>query len=377
MVPYVDVIATNYNVDSSDGWIARYYFDGLRRLSGGKPVLVSEWFFASDENRTGNLNNGHLMAVASQMERARGAGAAAEAFAREPSIVGVHWFQYYDHPRGGRGDGEDYNFGLVDVQDRPYEELVGVFSRLNPRLAAIHTRARPPATAPYALPHATIDARDGSLADWPKARALLPAMKVPPSEVPFADLYLAWDEGGLSLALIGMDYYSPELIPPGAELPPSETFHVDWGVDAGRGRRRFALRIVPSLARGDGYEMRAELCGVTADGCTPVPGAVAAYFGADQPRITAEIRLPWRALGIDGAPPRALRTELGVTAFHRARWMSSSGRAPAVAMRNPAGWRTVPLASAAAVPESLPVRDLLRRSASADAEGTPRTPHRN
>ena len=44
MAPYVDAIATNYNVDASDGWIADYYFDGLRKLSGGKPVLVSEWF---------------------------------------------------------------------------------------------------------------------------------------------------------------------------------------------------------------------------------------------------------------------------------------------------------------------------------------------
>lgn len=32
--PYVDAIATNYNVDSPDGWIARYYFDGLRELTG-------------------------------------------------------------------------------------------------------------------------------------------------------------------------------------------------------------------------------------------------------------------------------------------------------------------------------------------------------
>ena len=70
MTPYVDAIATNYNVDASDGWIADYYFDGLRKLSGGKPVLVSEWFFAARQNRTGNRNNGHLMTVDTQAERA-------------------------------------------------------------------------------------------------------------------------------------------------------------------------------------------------------------------------------------------------------------------------------------------------------------------
>ena len=32
----------------------------------------------------------------------RGAMAAAQRFARLPEIVGLHWFQYYDHPNGGR-----------------------------------------------------------------------------------------------------------------------------------------------------------------------------------------------------------------------------------------------------------------------------------
>ena len=56
MAPYVDAISVNYNVDAADGWIAPYFFDGLRDLSGGKPVLVTEWFYAAAENRSGNLN---------------------------------------------------------------------------------------------------------------------------------------------------------------------------------------------------------------------------------------------------------------------------------------------------------------------------------
>jgi hypothetical protein len=74
MARHVDAIATNYNPDSGDGWIAHYYFTGLEELSGGKPVLVTEWFFAANENRTGNSNNGHLMTVATQADRARGDG---------------------------------------------------------------------------------------------------------------------------------------------------------------------------------------------------------------------------------------------------------------------------------------------------------------
>ena len=345
MAPWVDAIATNYNVDSPDGWIARYYFDGLRALSGGKPVLVSEWFFAANENRTGNRNNGHLMTVATQAERARGAAAAAARFAREPEVVGAHWFQYYDHPRGGRGDGEDYDFGLVDVDDRPYGKLVAALGRVNPRLAAFHRAARVVSLRPRAeLPEAPIDPRDRSLAEWPKERALV-ALRAPAPEVPFGDLYVAWSREGLSLAAIAMDYYAPELLPADQELPLDECFHVDWGIDAGHGPRRFALYVIPPRVRsanGD-YVMHVRLCRTDGDRCAPVPAAVATYFGADQPRITAEVRIPWDALGVEGPPPRALRMELAATAFHRARWMSSSGQPPAAALADPADWRRVTL----------------------------------
>ena len=143
MAPYVDAIATNYNVDSSDGWIAPYFFDGLRALSGGKPVLVSEWFFAAKHNRTGNLNNGHLMTVDTQAERAAGAAAATENFAAIPEVIGAHWFQYYDHPKGGRDDGEDYDFGLVDINDRPYRRLTAALAAANQRAPEIHAEAAP------------------------------------------------------------------------------------------------------------------------------------------------------------------------------------------------------------------------------------------
>src|SRR5262249_57086106 len=88
MAPYVDVVATNYDVDSPDGWIARYYFDGLRQLTGNKHVLISEWFFAARDNRTGNCNNGHLMTVHTQAHPARGAAAAARQLAQLPQALG-------------------------------------------------------------------------------------------------------------------------------------------------------------------------------------------------------------------------------------------------------------------------------------------------
>jgi hypothetical protein len=351
MAPYVDVIATNYNVDSPDGWIARYYFDGLRQLTGNKPVLISEWFFAAAENRTGNLNNTHLMTVQTQAERARGAASAANQFARRLEIVGIHWFQYYDHPRGGRPtDGEDHNFGLVDINDHPYEEVVETFSRVNPRLAKIHQQARllsPNALGPVLeLPEADIDAQDHSLVDWPKERALMPQPVAPASEVVFADFYLAWNSTGLHLAMIGMDYYDPLLLAYDGEFPREEAFRVDWGVDVGVGPRRFALYIIPprTFPQNGPPLMQVWLCRADEGSCQPVPKAVTTYFGSDQPRITIEVSLPWQALGIAGPPPyRQLHVELAATAWHRSRWMSWSGRPPAIAMRDPAQWRLVRL----------------------------------
>ena len=142
MAPFVDAVATNYNVDSPDGWIAHYYFDGLRQLTGNKPVLVTEWYFAAAQNRTGNLNNGNLMIVQTQAERASGAASAARHFALEPGIVGIHWFQYCDEPKGGRPkDHEDYDFGLLDIDGRPYEELVTALTAANRSLVNLHQSA--------------------------------------------------------------------------------------------------------------------------------------------------------------------------------------------------------------------------------------------
>ncbi len=211
MARHVDVIATNYNVDSGDGWVADYFFDGLRKLSGGKPVLVSEWFFAAAQNRSGNRNNGHLMTVATQAERAAGAAAATRNFALIPQVIGAHWFQYYDHPKGGRSDGEDYDFGLVDTENRPYEELTAALGAANRRAVELHAgaSAAPPTPAgrTFQVPHATIDVADRSLADWPKPASLLPRLTPAPGAVEFAEAYLSWSEHGLALATIGQDYF--------------------------------------------------------------------------------------------------------------------------------------------------------------------------
>jgi hypothetical protein len=377
MAPHVDAISVNYNVDTPDGWIAPYFFEGLRQLSGGKPVLVTEWFYAAAENRSGNLNRtgpphdaaharisnnrnrtGHLMTVATQEERARGAGRAAQLLAASPDVIGVHWFQYADEPTGGRADGEDYNFGLVDVDNCPYEKLIRALRASN-RLArwgmARGIAPEPGERGELVVPRAAIPPTTETLADWPKAASLVP-MTSSPGEAPFGDVHLAWNEDGLLLATIAMDYYAPELLGPLAEFPRSEAFRIALGVEAGGGPRRIELRVVPSRAakspEGETkLSFETQVCRYGGDAtCAPVPGATARYFGTalDQPRVILKAFIPWHQLGLAGPPRRAdLRLEIGVTAFYRSRWMSRSGLAPEIAMGNPARWPPVSLGAAA------------------------------
>jgi hypothetical protein len=357
--PYVDAIAVNYNVDSPEGWIAPYFFDGLRELSGGKPVLVSEWFYASTENRSGNTNNGQLMTVATQGLRAAGAAAAARGFASNPDLIGLQWFQYYDYPQGGRADGEDYDFGLVDINDRPYERLVAALGQANRALPTLHREARVtlPPTDPT-VPEAAIDPAHRSLIDFPKPASLLPPLHAAPGDVAFGEAYLAWSGAGLALGHIGQDYYDPDLLAYRGAFPLSEAYRVELGVDAGAGPRRFTVYVVPlphriaSTVAGTAAHivMQVEVCkgAASLDGaaaCEPVPGAEAGFFGADQPHIVLDAILPWRALGLDGPPSSGrIRVALSATSWYRARSMSLSGRPAAQDFADPAHWARFSLA---------------------------------
>jgi hypothetical protein len=352
---HVDVIAANYNPDASDGWIAHYFWDGLNKLSGGKPVLVTEWFFAANQNRTGNKNNGHLMTVETQEERARGAAATTGNFAAIPWLVGSHWFQYYDHPKGGREDGEDYDFGLVDINDQPYGRVTEALSAANRQAPQTHEAAKAdlPAMEGSALPHATISLDDHSIADWPKPASLLPPLAPSPGAVDFGEIYLSWSDKGVNLATIGQDYYDIDLFAYDGAFPLGDSYRLEIGVDAGAGPRRMTLFFIPPRTRDkvhrDYQQMVVELCAGAASeaiehGCTEPGDTQAVYFGADQPRVTAEMTIPWSYLGVQ--PPIAganLKAEVTMTSWHNERWMSLSGKPPEADLADPSGWHVFKL----------------------------------
>ena len=277
MADNIDVISTNYNVDTADGWVAPYYFDGLRKLSR-KPVLVSEFFFSAAENRSGNLNEntgsghpnpGHLMTVRTQAERARGAGRALLNFARFPNVAGAQWFQYCDEPLGGREDGENYDMGLIDTSNKPYGLLTEQLRRLNPGLEQVHEGSLKPAAkrsagaGPVVVPGADyrIDVRDQSIVEWDKENTLLSGFAAPAPHVPFADVHLTWRPEGFYLFSLSDVYLNPDFLDYRDEFPKSEAFQLHFTVDKGGARNHFALYLVPGKnpSSPDGFDIVPEL----------------------------------------------------------------------------------------------------------------------
>ena len=57
-----------------------------------------------------------------------------ERVCRHPQFVGTHWFQFCDEPTTGRGDGENYQIGFVDVCDTPYAETIAASREIGDEL---------------------------------------------------------------------------------------------------------------------------------------------------------------------------------------------------------------------------------------------------
>jgi len=203
--PWMDAVSTNLNASWNDGIYLRCYLETLHRLTG-KPILVGEFYLAASENRSGNRNsNGLFPVVPSQRERAAALRTTLSALAETPYVVGADWFQYFDEPPLGRFDGEDYDFGLVDIHDRPYEEVTAAFASTDAVSLKSHpVQIRPDASA--GVPPAPNDPMGGfkprtALKLWDRGRGFVKAA----SESPLADLYICWSPKAIYLGLYALD----------------------------------------------------------------------------------------------------------------------------------------------------------------------------
>ncbi|MGA8184747.1 MAG: hypothetical protein WB819_14025, partial [Terriglobia bacterium] len=52
--------------------------------------------------------------------------------------VGYHWFEWCDEPREGRFDGENSNYGLVNIHDQPYKQFVKAVQAANQAARSAH-----------------------------------------------------------------------------------------------------------------------------------------------------------------------------------------------------------------------------------------------
>ncbi len=106
----------------------------------GKPVMVTEFSYKAMDSGLPNTR-GAGEPVQTQRERAYLAARYALAVVEQPFAVGYHWFQYMDQPAQGRFDGENSNFGLVKIDDEPWELLTQAFALVNSRAEEVHAGA--------------------------------------------------------------------------------------------------------------------------------------------------------------------------------------------------------------------------------------------
>jgi len=132
-------------------------------------------------------------------------------------VIGADWFQWHDEPPSGRShDGEDVNFGIVDVDDEPYDALAAAVRETGPVLNSLHAgsagderrdvwresfETKPTARVPMLERPIRLN---GELSDWPAA-AQLQGMRhaqtigLERSKVPMPRIFVGWRPEGVYL----------------------------------------------------------------------------------------------------------------------------------------------------------------------------------
>ena len=82
--------------------------------------------------------------VATQEDRADGFERYVTILMKLPFVVGYHWHKYADEPPEGCRTGENFNFGLVNNHDEPWEILMTRMAEVNARVEALHVALSKP-----------------------------------------------------------------------------------------------------------------------------------------------------------------------------------------------------------------------------------------
>ena len=116
---YCDVVSYNrYTYSVEDLALP----DGIDR-----PTIIGEFHFGALDR--GMFHTG-LRKAKDQAHRAELYEEYVRGALRNPQIVGTHWFQFHSQATTGRGDGENYQIGLLDICDTPYPETIDALRRV-------------------------------------------------------------------------------------------------------------------------------------------------------------------------------------------------------------------------------------------------------
>jgi hypothetical protein len=177
---YCDVISFNdYRAapKPDEDLLAKYWIWG-----GKRPLMVTEYSWRAEENASGNPNTGGAGTVLkTQAER----GACYKAYVEElfsyPMVIGAHWFEFADQSPQGRFDGENSNYGIVDIRHRPYKEVLKAMAGANGNAVKIHADSK--RLAPEAIKKQAVTFQPGQHPDRPPFIDLLAEKLIAPEEL--------------------------------------------------------------------------------------------------------------------------------------------------------------------------------------------------
>ncbi|NCC51564.1 MAG: hypothetical protein EOM20_10145 [Spartobacteria bacterium] len=139
---FCDVVSMNHYRKTGDFGTEQL---GAVAALTGKPVMITEFSWRAMENNSGCLNRkGADVTVATQADRAECFRRYAREALEQPFIIGYDWFQYFDQPPHGRFDGEDSNYGLVDIHNEVYAGLTEAITEINRQAEDIHATSTLP-----------------------------------------------------------------------------------------------------------------------------------------------------------------------------------------------------------------------------------------
>ncbi|HTW94538.1 MAG TPA: sugar-binding protein [Tepidisphaeraceae bacterium] len=212
---YTDAQSINYY--PADAKLDMAMFTMMYRQSL-QPIIISEYSFHALDGTSGNRDVvGFCGAVPDQQARADGYRLFTKRLAKVPYIVGADWFQWSDEPPAGRADGEDVNFGIVDVHDHPYPLLVKAIGQTTPLLDPAHAlsfniaqqadvwresfASLPVMHVPYLNDPPKLD---GMLNEWPAAARLAhvrfsQTVGINRVKQPLPNIYLGWTRSAIYL----------------------------------------------------------------------------------------------------------------------------------------------------------------------------------